>query len=327
MSKLCNRYKGFVVKILLLIFFISSLFAGSLKMPIASFNASGGVRDIVFTENKLYSATDAGCVDIFDINTKDMLSKIEVEKITDFMGDKIEAKIYSVDVLKEKVLILSQGNSGFAQVYIHSDNKTKLLIASSEMLSIAKAKFIDENTLLLALLSNELISYDIDKKAINYQFQVSQSKFSNFALNEKKDEVVVADESGALKIYSLKDAKLLKTLKGQNLDNVFQVQNKNSIIVTAGQDRRVVVYNQKTGSAYYKTSGFLVYSVGLSPSANLVAFSSDEHNNITLFERQTQKELTRYGGNKMTPTNILFLNEDEFLVSSDDKVINLYKIK
>ncbi|MBU1927579.1 PQQ-binding-like beta-propeller repeat protein [bacterium] len=316
-----------MVKLFLPLFFVASLFGGTLQMPNASFVSSGAVRDIVLADNKLYSATDAGCVDIFDIDTKNLLSKIGVDKITDFMGDKIDAKIYSVDVHKEKILILSQGNSGFSQVYIHANSKTELLIASSEMLSIAKAKFIDENTLLLALLSNELISYDIHKKERNYQFQVSQSKFSNFALNEKKDEVVVADESGNLKVYRLKDAKLLKTLKGQNLDNVFQVQSKNSIIVTAGQDRRVVVYNEKTGSAYYKTSGFLIYTVGLSPSTNLVAYSSDEHNNITLFERQTQKELARYGGNKMTPTNILFITEDEFLVSSDDKVINLYKIK
>lgn len=296
-------------------------------MPHARFVSSGAVRDIVLADNKLYSATDAGCVDIFDMHTKNILSKIEVEKITDFMGDKIDAKIYSVDVLKEKILILSQGDSGFAQVYIHVDNKTQLLIGSSEMLSIAKAKFIDENTLLLALLSNELISYDIAKKEINYQIQVSQSKFSNFALNEKKDEVVTTDESGILKVFRLKDAKLLKTLKGQNLDNVFQVQNKNSIIVTAGQDRRIAVYNEKTNMANYKTSGFIVYTVGLSPSAKFVAYSSDEHNNVTLFERETQKELGHYGGTKMTPTNILFLNEDEFLVSSDDKVINLYKIK
>jgi WD40 repeat protein len=315
------------MKIVFLFCLISSLFAGSLQMPVANFVSSGAVRDLVLADNKLYSATDAGCVDIFDLDTKNILTKIEVDKITDFMGDKIDAKIYSVDVLKNKVLILSQGNSGFAQVYLHSNDKTQLIISSSEMLSIAKAKFINENTLLLALLSNELISYDIVKKEINYQFQVSQSKFSNFALNEKKDEVVVADESGILKVYTIKDAKLIKTLKGQNLDNVFQVQNKNSIIVTAGQDRRVVVYNEKTNAAYYKTSGFLVYAVGLSPSANIVAFSSDEHNNITLFERQTQKELARFGDIKMTPTNILFLNENEFLVSSDDKIINLYKIK
>jgi WD40 repeat protein len=315
------------VKFIVLLFFTLSLFSASLELPLASFLSSGAVRDIVLSDNKLYSATDAGCVDIFDMHTKKILSKIEVDKITDFMGDKIDAKIYSVDVLKEKILILSQGDSGFAQVYIHANNKTQLLIGSSEMLSIAKAKFINENTLLLALLSNELISYNIAKKEINYQIQVSQSKFSNFALNEKKDEVVATDESGILKVYRLKDAKLLKTLKGQNLDNVFQVQNKNSIVVTAGQDRRIAVYNEKTNAAYYKTSGFIVYTVGLSPSAKFVAYSSDEHNNVTLFERETQKELGQYGGTKMTPTNILFLNEEEFLVSSDDKVINLYKIK
>jgi hypothetical protein len=31
--------------------------------------------------------------------------------------------------------------------------------------------------------------------------------------------------------------------------------------------------------------------------------------------------------NKMTPTKILFINDNEILVASDDKNINYYKIK
>ncbi|MDD2790895.1 MAG: WD40 repeat domain-containing protein [Sulfurimonas sp.] len=315
------------MRLFILLFFVTSLFGANIRMPEASFIASAGVRDIVVHDAKLYAATEASCVDIFDLQTKERISKIEVAKITDFMGDIINAKIYSVDVMKDKILILAQGESGFAQLYIHQNNKTQLLITSSDMLSIAKAKFIDEKRVLLALLSNEIILYDLQKQELLYQEQVSGSKFSNFALNEKKDEVVVADESGSLKILRVGDAKLLKTLKGQNLDNVFQVQVANAIIVSAGQDRRAVVYDTKKNTAYYKTSGFLIYTVGLSPSAAFVAYSSDEHNNITLFERTTQKDIARFGGIKMTPTNILFLNENEFLVGSDDKIINLYKIK
>ncbi|OHD94265.1 MAG: hypothetical protein A2019_05915 [Sulfurimonas sp. GWF2_37_8] len=315
------------MKLFLLFFFVVSLFGANIHMPFASFSTSAGVRDIVVHENKLYVATEASCVDIFDIQSKERISKIEVAKIKDFMGDTIDAKIYSVDVIQDKVLILAQGEAGFTQLFIHQNGKTQLVIPSSQMLSIAKAKFVDENSILLGLLSNELILYDIKTQEQKYQAPISGSKFSSFALNEKKDEVVVADESGILKILRISDAKVLQTLKGQNLDNVFQVQIANAIVVSAGQDRRVVVYDTKKNAAYYKTSTFLIYTVGLSPSAAFVAYSSDEHNNITLFERETQKELARFGGIKMTPTNILFLNENEFLVSSDDKIINLYKIK
>jgi hypothetical protein len=72
---------------------------------------------------------------------------------------------------------------------------------------------------------------------------------------------------------------------------------------------------------------FLIYSAGLSPSAKLAGYSSDENNNVTVFNTSTQSILGVFGGNKMTLTNILFINEEEFLVSSDDNTINLYKIK
>ncbi|MBU0721407.1 WD40 repeat domain-containing protein [bacterium] len=312
---------------LLLVLLSSLLFSAKIQEPAAQFKSSGGVVDIVYRDNKLYSATNAGCVDIFDLGTQTLVKQIKVDKITDFIGDKIDSKVYSVDVIEDKTLILSQAAKGFTRVHIHSNDTTELLIPDSQKLSISKARFLDENTILLALLSNEIISYDISKKKQNYRVQISQSKFSNFVLNEKKDEVVIADESGDLKIHKTKDGSFIKALRGQNLDNVFQVDYKNSVIATAGQDRRVVIYEMKYGSAYYKTASFLIYSVGLSPSGKIVAYSSDENNNITLFNTSTQSNIGVFGGNNMTLTNILFLNENEFLASSDDNIINLYKIK
>ena len=48
------------------------------------------------------------------------------------------------------------------------------------------------------------LAYNIkDKKAI-YRVQVSASKFSSFALHEKKDELILADESGELSLINIK---------------------------------------------------------------------------------------------------------------------------
>ena len=110
------------------------------------------------------------------------------------------------------------------------------------------------------------------------------------AVFSNKTEIVVADESGELQIYNTKSSKHIKTLSGQNLDNVFAVDYKNEIIATAGQDRRVVVYNMNYNSAYYKTSNFLIYSVGLSPSGKFVAYASDENNNVTVFKKNTKSK-------------------------------------
>lgn len=307
--------------------FVLSLFGQSFIKPDFSFQASGGVVDMVFKDTKLYVATDSSRVDIFDLTKHKPIQTIKIDKITDFMGDKVNAKVFSVDILKKRMLILSQAERGFRRVYIYEEGKLEIVVPVSMSLSIAKAKFLDADTILLALLGDELISYNIKSKKINWRVQVSGSKFSNFALDEMKQKVVVADESGDLQIINTKDGSHVKSLSGQNVDNVFQVDYKNGIIASAGQDRRAVIYDLKSHTAYYKKSHFLVYSIGLSPSGKLAAYSSDEHNSVRVFKTDTKSVLGDFGGNKMTLTKILFLNEQTFLTSSDDSVINLYHIK
>ncbi len=64
-----------MIKILILSLFISSLFSANIMQPTSEFKSSGAVVDIVYTAGKLYSATDASCVDIFDFQTKKLSKK------------------------------------------------------------------------------------------------------------------------------------------------------------------------------------------------------------------------------------------------------------
>jgi len=313
-------------KIILFFIIITSLFSSNIKKPDLQLKADAAVIDIVYNDNKLYVSTIASSVNIFDLKTYKKVKTIKLPKIKDFMGDSVNAKVYSVDVLNSKILILSQAAHGYRSVYLYENNKLLQIISSQDKLSIAKAKFVNSNTIVMALLSNDVISYDIKEKKQNWFIQVSQSKFSNFVLNEEKTEVVICDESGDLHILNINNGKTLKILSAQNLDNVFQVDYKNGIIATAGQDRRAVIYNTKFNSAYYKTAKFLIYSVGLSPSGKIAGYASDENNNVTLFKTNTKSKIGVFGGNAMTITNILFLNENEFFISSDDKIINFYKL-
>ena len=314
-------------KILLVVTITSSLFSATPQKPASQFKADGAVIDLVYKNHKLYVATKISIVDIFNIKTKKIIKKIKVPNIKDFMGDEITAKIYSVDVIDDNVLVLAQAEHGYRSIYIYKNNKLIPVITIDDKLYIAKAKFIDKDTLVLGLLSNDIISYNIKTKKQNWSVQPSGSKFSNLVLNEDKTEVVICDESGDLHILDTKTGKVIKTLKGQNLDNVFQADYKNNIVATAGQDRRTVIYNLRTGSSYYKTTHFLIYSVGLSPSGKIAGFASDENNNVTVFNTATKSTIGIFGDNKMTLTNIVFLNEKEFFVGSDDKTINFYKIK
>ena len=316
------------MKLFLMIALLCSYaFALTAQTPSSKYVASGVVTDMVVKDELLYVSTDASRIDVFDTQSAKIIKNITIDKIKDFMGDAIDAKIFSVDVVDNKILILSQAQRGYGRVYIYENDKLQLLIDESKSLSIAKAKFLDANTLLLGLLSDEVISYDVTKNRQNYRMSASNAKFSDFVLSEDKSQVALTDESGEVQLLNTKDGSLIKTFSGKNLDNVFKLDYKNGIIATAGQDRRAVIYNVKLNEAYYKTSSFFIYCVGLSPSGELAAYSSDVNNNVTVFNTKTKSNLAVFTGNKITLNKILFLNENEFLVAGDNNVINRYKLR
>ena len=311
--------------ILIFLLFFINLNAKDLK-PTFVYEGSGGVTDLVYSDGKLYSATAEGAVDIYDTKEQKLIKTIRVPKIKDFIGDNVESKVYSVDIIDGKIMIASQGKKGYRRVHIYKDDNLSEIITTDKSFTISKAKFIDKDTLLIALLSNELILYDIKNDKALYREQISASKFSSFALNEKKDEVLMVDESGDLKILRVKDGKVIKELKGQNVDNVFQVDYKSELIITAGQDRRCAIYSKDGRVAYYVNGSFLIYSVGLSPSGKIGGFAGDEHNNVTLFNTSTKSNLYKLGEHKATISNILFISEDELFTASDDNHINYWKL-
>jgi len=110
----------FIKAAIFLVLFLFTLNAKDIN-PSYTYLASGGITDLVIKNGKLYVATKASKVDIFDINTKEKISSITLPKIKDFMGDEINSKIYSVDVLKDSILILSQGNKGGRAIHIYKD--------------------------------------------------------------------------------------------------------------------------------------------------------------------------------------------------------------
>ena len=317
--------KKFIFVFLSIFLYLPNIFAKDLT-PNYSLKTSGGVTDLVLKNENLYVATTDSSVDIFNINTKEKINSIKVPKIKDFMKNTIEARIYSIDVLDNNLLILSQGENGGRNINIYKDGKLENIIEDKDRLFIAYAKFIDENHIIYALLSNQVYLYDIkNKKAVN-EIQVSQSKFSNFKLSEDKSKIVVADESGILTLLNTIDLNPIKRFDTLNLDNIFQVDMKKNIFITAGQDRRCAIYSLDERISYYIEASFLIYSVALSPSASLGAYASDEENNVTVFNVNTKKDLYKLLQNKTTLTNILFINENEIFVSSDDEKINYYKL-
>ncbi len=314
------------IKILLL---LSTLLFSSPKELKANFSlkASGGVTELIFKDSKLYASTVNSSLDIFDLKSKKKISSIKVEKIKDFMGDIIEAKMYSFDILGNSVLLVSQGNKGGRNISIFSKNTLKNIINEKEKLYIAKAKFVDENNIIFALLSNEIYLYSLKEKKAKKIVQVSHSHFSDFVLSEDKKFIIVSDESGDLTMLSTKDLNIVNKFEKQNLDNVYQIDTKNNYIITAGQDRKSAIYHINKDLAYSKKAPFLVYSAGLSPSANLGAYAINEDNDVLVFDVKTKKDLFILKDNPSLISDILFINENEVFIANEQNKINYYKLK
>lgn len=311
-----------------LLMMFSSIYAkGLIKSEYIYTISSGLVTDILYNKQKLYCAADDGKIEIFDTKSKKNIKTIKLDKIKDFMGDEIDSKIFSIDMLNGSLLILSQDNGGYSRVHIYKSSILHVIISGSDSLNIIKAKFIDKDNILIALISNDVISYNIKTKKKNWITQASMSKFSNFALNNDKTLVAIADESGEVHLLSTKDGKKVKTLSGQNVDNIFSIDFKGDVVLTGGQDRRAGVYNLKNGDAYYKASQFFVYGVGLSPSGKIAAYSSDINNDVELFSTNTKEVLGKYKANKMIVNSIYFINEREFFINSSSPKVGYYKIK
>ncbi|MCK5293745.1 MAG: WD40 repeat domain-containing protein, partial [Arcobacteraceae bacterium] len=304
--------------------------------PTYIYEASGSVTDIVSSKGKIYVATDASGVDIFDLKTKKLINKIKVAQIKDFMGDVIDAKVYNVDIYNDKVLLTAQAAKGFREIHIYENGKVETAIGIDKKMFISKAKFIDDEHILISLLGNDMYLYNYKSKKMVWRIDVRppdavfNSTFADFALNEDRTIAVVADESGDLKIVDIQKAKVIQVLADRNLDKVFKVDYKNNKIITAGQDGRCFVYNLKNNTDYFlreELNWFLIYGAGLTPSGKLGAYASDENNNVTVFDTTTKKELYKLGQNLMTLSSILFINETEIFVTTDSNKFNYYNLK
>jgi WD40 repeat protein len=319
-----NRFISIIV-------FISVLFtSNNFIKPAYYLKASGLVTDFVIDGSILYAATDKGVVDVFNTKTKRRQNTIKVPLIKDFFGNQKAPKIYSIDKLRDKkgILLTSQGVDGFRDIYICTEQQIiKIINSKTDRFLIKKARFVDNQNILLGLLSNELILYNITKKSIVYRKQLSTSSFSDFCLNKTRTQVASTDEGGVVHLLEVGKGNRIKKFSGNNVDNIYQIDFKNDVIICGGQDRRVAVYHINSDIQYYLNSNFLIYSVGLSPSGKYGGYVATEDNEIYVFDIATKQKLHTLKGQKSTLTKIFFVNDNELITSSEDEYIMFWKLK
>ena len=302
-------------------------FAVTSFAPIDTIEINGTSKDMVLNGDNLVIATDMGHIEVHDTVKKEKIKEISIPDVKDFMGDIMPARVMSTDVLNDTYLLLSDsGKGGYSNLYLHKDNKTELLIDHTAQKPVIKARFIDETHILLGYLGNEVSLFDIQSKKEVYRVQLSESKFSDFAVNEDKSQVVFSCESGVLSVVDIKSGKVLKELEGQNVDNVYRVDFKGDTVSAAGQDRRGAIYDAKSGKGSYIEGEFLIYATSLSPSTKKVAFAMDEKNNISIYNTSSKSKIALLKGQKSTLNVIIFKDENILFSASDDNTIMVWDL-
>ncbi len=313
--------------VILLMILMPCLEATSILSPVLKIQAKGTIKDMVLRNKELIFGTDVGILQVYDYEQKAFIYNIELSPVKDFIGDVIPPRIFSIDKIAERYVLLSDsGKGGYANLWIHENNKTKQILDYTNKIATIKVRFVDKEHVLLGLLSNEAVLFDIVSKKEIFRVQLSPSKFSDFVLNEERTKAVFACESGVLNIIDTKTGKVLKILKGLNVDNVYKVDFKQGIISAAGQDRRGALYDASTGKGSYIEGHFLIYATALSPSAQKVAFAMDEQNYITIYNRNTKSKIVELKGQKSTLNTIIFKDENTLFSSSGDDTAMMWEL-
>lgn len=311
-----------VISVLAVFFFSSGLFAIE---PVYSIEAKGNVTDLEHNAGILYISTDIGMVQVFDIQHRRVSETIILPKIKTPFDEEIDPKIYDIafNQTQNLLLIVSQGESGFSDLYIYNSDKILIRKISSEAkLMIKHAEFYKQNFLILGLLSNEIVKFDLLNETIVYTTQISSYTFSDMCLSPQKSRVVSSDESGNINVSNTSTGEIVFIQEGINLDNVYQLDYKRNTIATAGQDRKVGVYHLNPYSVSTIDSDFLIYSVGLSPSGNMVAYAANENNDIRIVDSYSLKKLHILEGHQALINSIEFTSENTLFTAADEK--NVY---
>jgi len=314
--------------IIIFFFTLFTLQGAPIISPSLEIEVNGIVKDMVVHNNVLVLATDNGQAQVYDYEEKTFVKTILLPKVKDFMGDLSPARVFSVDVMEGRYLLLSDsGKGGYANLWIEENGILTQLFGANEKKATIKARFITKDKILLGTLSNEAVLFDVQSRKEIFRVQLSPSKFSDFALSIDRSQAVYACESGILNVIDTGTGKELKVLKGQNVDNVYKVDYKQGIVSAAGQDRRAALYDVNSGKGEYIEGSFLIYATGLSTHAKSVAFALDEDNDISVFERKSQKKIAVLHGQKSTLNTILFKDGNRLFSSSDDSTVMMWNLK
>lgn len=293
--------------------------------PVTTIQTSGLVSDFVEDKGFLYVATDAGVVDIIDMSTQKIVKQIKFAPLLTVHGDSVPARVHCIDRFDGKTLMVTSDTNAYRNVWIDDGKKLTKIIDSSQHMMPKSAYFSAKDKIVFGSFGSDVVLYDHNENAKLYERHISESTMGGMILSPDKQKMIVSDESGEVRVIDVNSSKVIQSFSSEHVDNIYRVAYAKGTIITAGQDRRVGVYREG-GKAYHIKSNFLVYAVGLSPSAKTAVYSSGFEHTLQLFNTANGTKGDKLIGHYATPGKILFINETSIVSAGDEEKIFFWKL-
>jgi len=310
------------MKFLLALILVGLNLQAAVITPKISVKTSSPIVDFVIHKESVWAGTAEGEVLHITLKGK-IVSKFALPKIKNAWDEKTAQKVMSIDLSPDGKIVAIAGEDG----YLYTSREGKISKTSySTKTVIKKIAFISDTRILVALLSNEVVFFDFKANKILKTINGGTSPLSDLALSSDHKIAAIAGEAGIVLLIDTSRGTLIKQLKGGNVDNIYKIDLKNGSLITAGQDRRVIIYNLEKKSYLRFDGTFLIYTVALSPTAGRAAASLDENNIITIFDTAKRQKIATAKGHNATLNKIIFIDEKRFVSCADENKILFWEL-
>lgn len=304
------------------IWIFSITLAAGVITPKLSINTSAPILDFVVRNDTVWAASSDGKV--LEITPKGKIgSKIKLEPMINARGETSVQKVMSIDISPNGKILIVAGENG--RLYTAEEGKIRKTSFSTKTI-IKKIAFISDTRLLLALLNSEVVIFDLETDKVVKTLNIDSSPLSDMTLSNDRKTAAVAGEAGIVSLIDTQNGTITRRLKGGNVDNIYKLDLQNGRVITAGQDRRIIVYTVDNRIIARFDGTFLIYAAALSPSGKRGAAAVDEENTIAVLDIDKRQKIASAKGHVATLNRILFLNEKRFVSCADENKILFWEL-
>lgn len=309
---------NFVLGVLI---FLGILNANEIR-PMKIVTTSSPILDMIGRNGLIWAASEDG--KILQISAKGkILSTYAIPPFITLSGETRDQKAMTIDLSPDRTKVAVGTEDG--SLYIFQGIKRSKTSFKTKGV-IKKIVFITNDEVVLALLSSELVWFNLKQNRIDKMIAIGSSPLSDMAVSKNLSYLVTVGEAGIVRLINSRTKKVENIIHGGNVDNIYKVDYQHHRIITAGQDRRVIVYSDD-GKKYQRFDGsFLVYSAALSPSGERFAAPMDEENRLSFFDIASKQEIALGKGHDATLNRIVFMDERHLISSADENKILFWEI-